>query len=207
MSNLLITFFSRLYKFDETGTKVELTSDFGCILEPCEWFTDRNKGLANYLNVPYRKYVSYIRYRYVKGYIKFEVLLKVDPETKIKGNGEITVVEYVKNFISVQLSDGWGENGIYIIETGRYGDKATVCMADFDNILSYGEFREKDSIFQVGDSLAYRENSGGENLLGKIVNIKYDNQLDDLLYTFENSGEEEENVLIFIEAYKLYGMF
>lgn len=76
-------------------------------------------------------------------------------------------------------------------------------MADFDNILSYKEYREKDSIFQVGDSLAYRENSGRENLLGNIVNIKYDNNLDDLLYTFENSEEEEENILIFIEAYKL----
>lgn len=201
MLNLLVTFFSRLYKFDETGTKVELTSDFGCLLEPCEWLTDRNKGLANYLNVPYKKYVSYIRYRYVKGYIKFDVLLKVDPGTKVKG--DVTIVEYIKKFISVQLSDGWGENGIYVIESGRYGDKATVCMADFDDILSYKEYREKDSIFQVGDSLAYRENSGRENLLGKIVNIKYDNNLDDLLYTFENSEEEEENILIFIEAYKL----
>lgn len=202
MLNLSVTFFSRLYKFDETGTKVELTSDFGCILEPCEWLTDRNKGLVNYLNVPYKKYVSYIRYRYVKGYIKFEVLLKVDPGTKVKGD-DVTIVEYIKKFISVQLSDGWGENGIYVIESGRYGDKATVCMADFDNILSYGEFREKDSIFQVGDSLAYRENSGGENLLGKIINIKYDSQLDDLLYTFEDSSEEEENILIYIEAFKL----
>ena len=199
MSNLLITFFSRLYKFDETGTKVELTSDFGCILEPCEWLTDRNKGLANYLQPTYKKYVSYIRYKYVKGYIKFEVLLKVDPETEVEDN--VTIAEYIKGFISVQLSDGWGENGIYVIETSRYGDKATVCMAN--DILSYKEYREENSVFQIGDSLAYHENSGGENLLGKIINIKYDNNLDDLLYTFENSEEEEENILIFIEAYKL----
>ena len=200
MSNLLIKFLCRLYKFDETGTKVELTSDSGCILEPCEWTTDRNKGLATYLNVPYRKYVSYIRYRYVKGYIKFEVLLKVDPETKV---GNVTVAEYIKKFISVQLSDGWGENGIYVIESGQYGDKATICMADFDNILSYGEFRENNSVFQVGDFLGYRNSVEENEELGKIVSIKYDSNLDDLLYTFEDSSEEEENILIYIEAFKL----
>ena len=201
MSNL-ITFFSRLYKFDETGAKVELTSDSGCILEPCEWLTDRNKGLVNYLFQPsYRKFVSYIRYRYVKGYIKFEVLLKVDPGTKVEGDE--TVVEFIKKFISVQLSDGWGKDGIYVIESGRYGDKATVCMADFDNILSYGEFRENNSVFQVGDFLGYRNSVDENEELGKIVSIKYDSQLDDLLYTFEDLSEEEENILIYIEAFKL----
>lgn len=203
MLNLSVTFFSRLYKFDETGTKVELTSDFGCILEPCEWLTDRNKGLVNYLQPAYKKYVSYIRYRYVKGYIKFEVLLKVDPGTKVKSNGEVTVAEYIKKFISVQLSDGWGKNGIYVIESGQYGDKATVCMADFDNILSYGEFRENNSVFQVGDFLGYRNSVEENEELGKIISIKYDSNLDDLLYTFEDSSEEEENILIYIEAYKL----
>lgn len=103
----------------------------------------------------------------------------------------------------MQLSDGWGKNGIYVIESGRYGDKATVCMADFDDILSYKEYRENNSIFQVGDYLGYRNSVEENEELGKIVSIKYDSQLDDLLYTFEDSSEEEENILIYIEAFKL----
>lgn len=133
-------FFSKLYKY-ENEEEIELNSDYGLLLDftDSEWFGNKNKGLADYLNEPGYSYVEYIRYHYARGgYIEFDVLLNVDEDTIIDGKN---IVDYVKDHISGQISDGWGENGLYIIESGWIGYPATVCQAN-PSLIDYKEYRE-----------------------------------------------------------------
>lgn len=133
-------FFSKLYKY-ENEEEIELKSDHGLLLDftDSEWFGNKNKGLADYLNEPGYSYVEYIRYHYARGgYIEFDVLLNVDEDMIVDG---MNIVDYVKDHISGQISDGWGENGLYVIESGWIGDSATVCQAN-PNLIDYGEYRK-----------------------------------------------------------------
>lgn len=133
-------FFSKLYKY-ENEEEIELKSDHGLLLDftDSEWFGNKNKGLADYLNEPGYSYVEYIRYHYARGgYIEFDVLLNVDEDTIVDG---MNIVDYVKDHISGQISDGWGENGLYVIESGWIGDSATVCQANL-NLIDYEEYRK-----------------------------------------------------------------
>ena len=133
-------FFSKLYKY-ENEEEIELKSDRGLLLDftDSEWFGNKNKGLANYLNEPEYSYIEYIRYHYARGgYIEFDVLLNVDEDTIVDG---MNIVDYVKDHISGQISDGWGENGVYVIESGWIGDAATVCRADY-NLIDYKEYEK-----------------------------------------------------------------
>lgn len=138
--NKRLRFFSKLYKSDGEGNNIEeLNSDCGLLLDPvCEsWFGDKNKGLAQYSHEPLCNYVEYIQYHYAKGgYIEFNVLLGVSKDTVVEGK---TIEDHVKEFISGQISDGWGENGLYIVESGWIGDNATVCQAETD-LIDYLEY-------------------------------------------------------------------
>lgn len=138
----LLKFYSKLHKYcEDDGTEIALTSERGLLLDFVfnEWYGDSNKGLAKYLNDPFSKYVKSIQYSYVKGgYIEFQVWLKCSKNKKIDN---IPIKEYIKNFISGQISDGWGENGIYIVESGWIGDPATVCIADY-NLIDYKEYKK-----------------------------------------------------------------
>lgn len=134
----LFRFYSKLYNAD---TEIALTGERGLLLDfvDKEWSLDKNKGLAMYLNDPFSKYIKSIQYSYAKGgYIEFLVWIK-NSENKIIDN--IPLKEYIKNFISSQISDGWGENGIYIVESGWIGDPATVCIANY-NLIDYQEYKK-----------------------------------------------------------------
>ena len=141
----LLKFYSKLHKYyEDDGIEIALTSERGLLLDfvDKEWSMDKNKGLAMYLNDPFSNYVSSIQYSYAKGgYIEFLVRLNC---SKNKIIDHIPIKEYIKNFISGQISDGWGENGIYIVESGFIGDPATVCIADY-NLIDYKEYRKLNS--------------------------------------------------------------
>lgn len=139
--NERLRFFSKLYKFNEDCDSVNLNSERGLLLDftDNEWFGDKNKGLAQYLRKPIYDYVKYIRYHYAKGgYVEFDVLLNINKDTIVEGK---TLEKYIKDFISGQISDGWGENGIYIVESGWIGDDAVVCNAE-TNLINYTEYRK-----------------------------------------------------------------
>ena len=62
----------------------------------------------------------------------------------------------------------------------------------------------KNPKWKVGDTLAYyvlTSDLEGEQPLGKIVSIEYDDYLDDWVYTFENDSTWLEQTLIEQEAY------
>lgn len=89
-----------------------------CLLEPVtrEWYGDINRGLARYLHDDLNKRVDYIQYYYSDhGYICFDVKLKNDSDTIVNYRGKkITLYQAVCDYISGQISDGWGENGIIL---------------------------------------------------------------------------------------------
>lgn len=91
-----------------------------CLLEcvTSEWFGDKNRGLARYLHDDLDKHVDYIQYYYSHhGYICFDVKLNSDSETIVNYRGkEISLYQAICDYISGQISDGWGENGIILLE-------------------------------------------------------------------------------------------
>lgn len=123
----ILQFYSKLHKYDpDTEEEIELTSDRGLLLEPIsrEWYGDKKRGLAMYLKDDLNKKVEYIHYSYASGgYIEFVISCDDNVEEDV-----------IKKFLSGQISDGWGENGIYIVESGWIGDSATVCYGDYQLI-------------------------------------------------------------------------
>lgn len=107
-----------------------------CLLEVVsEWYGDKNKGLAAYLNdnEDLGKALKSIQYKCFANYVEFTVCLNkgFEADTKIKyRDKEKTVFEAACNYISGQISDGWGENGIYIIDGGWMGDPARCVSCD-----------------------------------------------------------------------------
>lgn len=138
----LLKFYSKLHKYcEDDNIEIALTSERGLLLDfvDKEGSMNKNKGLAMYLNDPFSNYVSSIQYSYARGgYIEFLVYLNCSKNKRIDS---IPIKEYIKNFISGQISDGWGENGIYVVESGWIGDPATVCVADY-NLIDYKEYRK-----------------------------------------------------------------
>lgn len=62
----------------------------------------------------------------------------------------------------------------------------------------------KNPKWKVGDSLAYyvlTSDLEGEQPLGKIASIEYDEYLEDWEYVFDNGSSEVEETLLDIEAY------
>jgi len=121
----LFRFYSKLYNAD---TEIALTGERGLLLDfvDKEWSMDKNKGLAMYLNDPFSKYVSSIQYSYIKGgYIEFLVQLNCSKNKRIDN---IPIKEYIKNFISGQISDGWGRK--WNIYSRKWMDwRSSYCMS------------------------------------------------------------------------------
>ena len=93
-------------------------------MEPIEeWYGDRNKGLAIYLDDELEKKVKYIHYKCTRdGYVEFDVELKCDEYKEVTYEGEkLTLKDAVCKYIQGQISDGWGENGIYVLK-GWFGE-------------------------------------------------------------------------------------
>ena len=62
----------------------------------------------------------------------------------------------------------------------------------------------KNPKWKVGDTLAYYDlttDREGEQPLGKIASIEYDEYLEDWVYVFDNNSSELEETLLDIEAY------
>ena len=109
--------FSKVYRVieheDREDETVHVKGDY-CLLEPVtsEWDRDLGRGLARFLRDDLDKLVNSIQYYYnTDGYICFSVDLKVDPDTEYNGT---TVYNAVCKYLSGQISDGWGENGIIL---------------------------------------------------------------------------------------------
>lgn len=124
---------------EETDELVALKADGRyCLLEPVsEWYGDRNKGLAAYLskNEDLGKALESIQYKCFANYVEFTVSLNkgFETSTKIKYRGkEKTVFEAACDYISGQISDGWGENGIYVIVGGWMGYPAKCVSCGYE---------------------------------------------------------------------------
>ena len=128
--------YSKLYKFNKNEDQVFLKK---CctLLDVCNSHNDmdlieKSRGLAAYMPDEAKKYVKSISYSgsQYKGYIEFFVRLqdgyKLSSVVTLDGE-EQTLKKYACDFISGQISDGWGENGVYVIEGGWIGDKAIHC--------------------------------------------------------------------------------
>ena len=79
-----------------------------------------------------------------------------------------------------------------------------------DDVPEYGYVRSeyvcgKCPRWNVGDTLAvyYCESDReGEHVLGKVINIKLDEELSEWVYTLENGEDEYEAELLMYSAYK-----
>lgn len=141
-------FFKFYSKLNHDGE--DLNGDRGLLLEPTdsEWFGDKNKGLAQYLDKEYANLVNYIHYNYASGgFIEFTVSVTTFPNTSIKIHNDsrcklLTLKQYIRKYIAGQISDGWGENGIYIVPSGWIGDEAYLCDAS-DDLLDENEYKKE----------------------------------------------------------------
>lgn len=115
------TVYSRMYNWTKDDKKKYLPKGSYTLLEPIqEWYGDRNRGLAMYLDEDDElgSKIEYIHYKCVNdGYVEFSIKLKKDEYDKITYNGEeCTLKEAVCEYIKGQIADGWGENGIYVLK-------------------------------------------------------------------------------------------
>lgn len=112
--------FSKVYttiEKEECNEDLHVKGNY-CLLEHItrEWYGDADRGLARYLHDDLDKYVKSIQYHYVSdGYICFNVTLNYDSEIIIHyRGGDMTLGQAICDYISGQISDGWGENGILL---------------------------------------------------------------------------------------------
>lgn len=132
------------------------------------WYGDLNKGLARYIDKDLDKYVDKIQYFYENGFICFKVYLTNSNTslTMIKYRGQdITLYRAICSFISSQISDGWGENGILLYNL----ENDEVIHADCSHILyeidydATSKFMEehKDSFTEIENYYIYKKINNG----------------------------------------------
>lgn len=81
------------------------------------------------------------------------------------------------------------------------GEKITLERPEHSH---YVYIRGEKPMFKVGDNIAYYEfynDYEGEQLLGNVKSVEYDEYLDDWTYTFEKGNWYTEEQLISEEAY------
>ncbi len=120
-----------MYSWTKNDNKRYLPKGSYLLMEPIEgWYEDRNKGLAIYLDDELEKKVKYIHYQCIHdGYVEFDVELKCDEYEKVTYRGEeLTLKDAVCKYIQGQISDGWGENGIYVLKDWMGGKVKCVSL-------------------------------------------------------------------------------
>jgi len=140
-----LTIYSKIYKYNpKTDVSTCLKQERGryVLLERVyagEWYDENNKGLAQYLDIELKPYVDKIHYGCENGMIVFNIIFKTgydendiviikqyDYKSRSYQDYECTLKEAVCIYIQGQISDGWGENGIYILDDKK--DKMFFCI-------------------------------------------------------------------------------
>lgn len=112
--------YSRMYTLTKIDNKRYLPKDSYTLLEPIREWYDMDMGLAKYLDEDLKEKVRYIHYQCTRdGYVEFEVELNslYDSNDVVTYRGEeLTLKTAICKYIEGQISDGWGGNGIYVLQ-------------------------------------------------------------------------------------------
>ena len=110
--------YSRMYTYTKKGVKKYFPKGIYTLMEPIQEWYNVDRGLAKYLHDELNDKVNYIHYTCINdGYVEFDVKLRCDETDTIVYEGEkCTLKTAVCKYIQGQISDGWGENGIYVLK-------------------------------------------------------------------------------------------
>lgn len=131
----MLRVYSKLSAYNkETKEYDEIDGNYTLLDPVTDYWIGADKGLARFMDGDLSNHVDSITYSAVEGgFIEFIVKYKrpSDDTTIVEYNGErLALRKAVCKYIQGQISDGWGENGVYVVDF--IGDNPIYCHCSWD---------------------------------------------------------------------------